>query len=740
MHLKFCSLIILAAVLAGCGGGQKIAVKRDAAPGPPSAQKKELFLIDFRYSPPWWQTAICLPDDWQKTLVSKEGALLYEYPGEFSGFGTKVAIALEGAAAGKTSQTMDNPRVPVVETALADSSGSELIRWSTLAVVPGEGQNLPVHKKSAGAKYEKPPRGDLLLIKKTSKYASISLTVQSKEPLELADLTVFRGRRRFLGMSARWNSLGRVQNGLKVIFSPAVEELAIYCASGHEAGDVDLQWAKTQPERAARYWHSLDLPYQHISLPDAAMQALLDSCIRNIYQAREVKDGLPVFQVGPTCYRGLWVVDGAFILEAMTVLGRGEEARSGIRHLLTRQKPDGSFEILPNYWKENGIVLYIITRHALLTQDLGWLRQNWERVKRVVRIIQDLRKRSRQNPSAPEAGLMPPGFPDGGIGGVVPEYTNIYWNLSGLKAAVEAARLIQAPELAEWKAEFDDFWKAFRSAAKRDAKKTDDGQTYLPILMTPVEGIDPVRGQWGFCHGVYPGKLFGPDDPLALGTLALLDRHEAEGLVKGTGWMPDGIWNYFGSFYGHAHLWLGHGEKASEIYYAFANHASPLRAWREEQPPRGEKTQAPFVGDMPHNWASAEFIRMTRNLLVLERGDELHLLEGIPRSWLAPGAVTELRDIATDFGPMTFKLEVAADGAKAHLSYTPPTNDRLRKTIVHLGSWAAEGKITIEEKGGTYDLVIPLVKWRRYLTAEHKKTDNRKPLERHWANRLKRIS
>ena len=38
--------------------------------------------IDFRYAPPWWQTSICLPDDWQKTLVGKEGSLLYDYPGQ----------------------------------------------------------------------------------------------------------------------------------------------------------------------------------------------------------------------------------------------------------------------------------------------------------------------------------------------------------------------------------------------------------------------------------------------------------------------------------------------------------------------------------------------------------------------------------------------------------------------------------------------------------------------------------
>ncbi len=44
---------------------------------------------------------------------------------------------------------------------------------------------------------------------------------------------------------------------------------------------------------------------------------------------------------------------------------------------------------------------------------------------------------------------------------------------------------------------------------------------------------------------------------------------------------------------------------------------------------------------MPHNWASAEFIRLVRHLLILERGDELHLLEGLPRAGRALGCVTE---------------------------------------------------------------------------------------------------
>jgi hypothetical protein len=709
MKANVCAVVLLAGSLMSCQRGQNIIFKHDAAPGPPVAGKTALLKADFRYSPSWWQTAIGLPDDWQKTLVSKEGVLLYDYPGDFSGFGTNVAISLETTGEMRSSQSMSNPRVPIVETVVMDAAGTELIRWSALAVVPGDGQELPFYKSTGDQKFENPPRGDLLLIRKTAKAPPIALIIRSKQPLDIADLTVFRGGGRFLTMSARWSGLARVPNGFKITFPAPVEELAIYCASGHEAGPVKLDWAKAQPERAARYWAAQDFPYDRLCVPDAVLQGLLDSCVRNIYQAREVKDGLPVFQVGPTCYRGLWVVDGAFILEAMTFLGRGEEARAGIRYLLTRQQPNGSFEILANYWKENGIVLYILTRHALLTQDFAWLKQNWDTMKRVVAVIKRLRQESRDDPAAPNAGLMPPGFPDGGIGGVVPEYTNFYWNLAGLKAAVEAARLIGAPELAEWEADFRDFWASFQAAAKRDEKPIEGGIFQLPILMKPQAAIDPVRGQWGFCHAVYPGKLFVADDPLALGNMKLLDEHQKEGLVLGTGWMADGIWNYFGSFYGHAHLWLGHGEKAAEILYAFANHASPLGAWREEQPPRGEKTEAPFVGDMPHNWASAEFIRLTRNCLVLERGDELHFLEALPRTWLAAGAVTELREIATDFGSVSLKLEVAPDGKDAHLLITPPDNERLRRVVVHLGAWAAEGKISPAKSGKSFEMTLPLI-------------------------------
>jgi hypothetical protein len=692
--------------------GKEIEVRRDAAPQPLAKDEFAKLTADYRYAPVWWQSAICLPDDWQKTLVSKEGSLLYEYDGQYPGnFRTRVSVSGANGAGATTEQSTADPRVPVVETVLLDNESDELVRWSALAVVPGADQNLPMAAPSPAGALS--PRGDLLLIRRTDKGGPITVTVESSH-----QITVRKGvdgvdldGRRFLSVSAGWQSAKAAKDRLTLVFPPGLEELAVCCASGYEPGEVDLDWARREPRRSKDFWTRQDFPYHAIRVPDRTMQEILNSSIRNIYQAREIKNGLPIFQVGPTCYRGLWIVDGCFILEAMSYLGRGLEARAGIEHILTRQGPDGSFDILGKYWKENGIVLYILYRHALLTGDMSWLKGKWGTVQTLVGVIRRLREETRKNPGAPEAGLMPPGFPDGGIGGVAAEYTNVYWNLAGLRAAIEAARLIEAPELAAWEVEYRDFRDTFARAAKRDAKPYRDGLMILPILMVSNPDIQPVRGQWAFCHAVFPGKIFEAGDPLARGNMALLDDNQSEGLVYGTGWMADGIWNYFGSFYGHAHLWLGNGPKAAEVLYAFANHASPLGAWREEQPPVGrDKQGGRFVGDMPHNWASAEFIRLTRNLLVLERGRDLHVLEGLPRSWLFAKAETSLSGVATDFGPLSLRVKVAANGRTATLELTPPESPALDKIVVHLGAWAGDGKITRSRKGRTSRFEIPLAK------------------------------
>jgi hypothetical protein len=329
----------------------------------------------------------------------------------------------------------------------------------------------------------------------------------------------------------------------------------------------------------------------------------------------------------------------------------------------------------------------------------------WPRLERGFAYIRAMRAAASADPAAPSAGLMPPGFSDGGLSGPAHEYTNVYWTLAGMRAAVEAAEWLgKTGEAADWRKEYDDFLAAFRKAAARDVRDDGRGNRCLPIVMNAARDALPQKAQWGFLHAVFPGQVFAADDALVRGNMAMLRACETEGLVLDTGWLGKGLWNYFGSFYGHAWLWLGDGRKAAETLYAFGNHASPLLVWREEHMPRGNGDGV--VGDMPHNWASAEFVRLARHMLVLERGTELHLLEGMPREWARAGMATRLNGIQTVFGPVDLEVKVAPDGktAAVHLkgaARTPPS-----RVVLHLAGWSgAAGTVDLPAGGEAQRIV-----------------------------------
>ncbi|MGC8744629.1 MAG: hypothetical protein ACP5T0_12190 [Verrucomicrobiia bacterium] len=807
--------------------------------------------IDFRYKPPNWQTAICLPDDWQKTLVGKDGALLYDYPGGFSGFGLRINTSLSTNAVW-IDQSLYSPKVPIArtyykygdlqieQTAFAVVSSPETpvkkaliervdsqsmiknwanptadfdkdfrhiaVGWgkpvhyrfksekdtkyivafglcegwhtnagkrildlqiegktrATVDLVKEKGQNIPAvyqfiasdenndgwidivsaasksgtdsnailniiwifpenarvsEKELLSERYSaqpiirvscaesdfgnKPLRTDVMIIKYqnqgvTQARFTPEIAVDYDEPIiriENSKRKLFINSRTRMFLTADCAEIVNKPNRsiikMNEVALPAGKEyelaIGILRGEGKKEMPESVSEAKSLLNRAVKFWENLKLPYNIIEVPDEQWQALLTSCIRNIYQAREIKNGLPAFQVGPTCYRGLWVVDGSFIMEAITFLGRTNEAREGIKYLMSFQRDDGGIMLINGHWKETGIALWAIYRHAVLTGDKKWLEQNWSKVEKAVNYIFKLRE--MPSPDAPNAGLIPDGFSDGGLGESLPEYTNIYWTLAGWKAAIDAANFLGKPDIAaQWKDEYDKFYNRFRKAAERDMKTDAFGNKYLPIRMKNNEKIPPQKAQWAFLHAVFPGKVFQKDDQLVIGNMAMLKSCENQGMVLDTGWLKDGIWTYFGSFYGHSWLWLGESQKAAQTLISFANHASPLMCWREEQMPVGKGHTV--VGDMPHNWASAEFIRLTRNCLVFERDEELHLLEGFLKCWLKPGKTLRINNVLTEFGTLSFEMQISKDGKTCKVHLNPPKRKPPNRIVLHLEPWS----------------------------------------------------
>ena len=581
--------------------------------------------------------------------------------------------------------------------------------------------------------YGGPGRNDVVLVNvlntgNTTRVINPQLLINSGLPCTF-DLNekkmVIRGLET-VGVSLSISDIKEGDNGLytlqlESISIPAGERATFYVQYSNgspqrgvspETDPTNLKQVLDCRQKAITFWEDNPvLPFDRVQIPDPGIQALMESSIRNIWQAKEIKEGLPVFQVGPTCYRGLWIVDGAFLLESAAMLGAGEEARNGVAYELTLQKPDGRIESLTaDYWKENGIVLWTCVRHAQLTQDKAWLESIWPKLERIAEYIKILRERTLHNDSKLDDGLNPAGTLDGGIGGTHDEYTNTYWNLTGLKAFIQAAEWLgKSGETKTWQKEYDDYMGAFKKAAKRDMSTDPSGNDYLPILLGPAGKEQlPQRAQWAFCNAVYPGQIFSSDDRLVAGNMAMLEATEREGMVYGTGWDATGIWNYFASFYGHAWLWQGRGDKAAQVLYAFGNHAAPTLVWREEQSLKGEKFKK--VGDMPHNWASAEFIRLTLHLLALDRDNQLHLFEGLVPEWTQPGMVTRLNGIATQFGALTLELKVAGDGKSAHLTVDPLSDPSYDSVVVHLDNWSGKGeqrKILLDPKVKN-EITIPI--------------------------------
>ena len=87
---------------------------------------------------------------------------------------------------------------------------------------------------------------------------------------------------------------------IKIEPGKTVSFAAVYCGGGRVDATpmTTSRRGESSGRRRSNLWKTADLPYDRVIVPDKNIQALFDSSIRNIWQAREIKNGLPAFQVG----------------------------------------------------------------------------------------------------------------------------------------------------------------------------------------------------------------------------------------------------------------------------------------------------------------------------------------------------------------------------------------------------------------------------------------------------------
>lgn len=454
----------------------------------------------------------------------------------------------------------------------------------------------------------------------------------------------------------------------------------------------DLKEARA---RARLYWEKKSgVPFDRIYVPDSDLQSLLEANIRNLYQIRERVDGRLQFQPGPSVYRGLWMHDILYAMEAAAFLGDLTSARTVVEEVMARQDSTGQIRVMSPHvmYRETPILIYMMCRYARLANDAEWLRKNWLRIVRGVAWIQRTRAETLADSNATYYGLMPPSFTDGGIHGVNAEYSSVYWSLIAARKAVEAAHWLgRDADARQWQAFYDEFFRSFRQAYARDRHVDAHRHYFLPIRVADTSKTEvPQRGQWAPLEALFRGGILKAEEELIAGTLAVLDDSLKQGLTVNTGWLQNGVWPFFDALRGAAQLWCGQHAEAVATLYAIANHASPYGTWVEEQLPKEIGTRT--SGDASNASASAFFIDFLRRMFVLERDDQLELLAGVPPEWLKPGATIALRDLPTELGRVHLNTQLSNEGRAATIALTSERAAKSQNRIMlHLAAFKQNG-------------------------------------------------
>ena len=462
-----------------------------------------------------------------------------------------------------------------------------------------------------------------------------------------------------------------------------------YLAAGEDRVVAVSLWREAKPaevprtaeeavalrKSAERYWKQLDLPYDSIQIPDQGIQNLIEASLRGIDQNRDYKNGVPVYQVGPTGYRDISCADGSFFCELAILLGRAKDAADTLDYFLSFQRTNGRLWLYSRFLERewlgdlgSGALCRTYRRHGLARKAVETRRGDGrlhsgtspalDAESQGTELRTDARRLRRRRHRW-----------------IVHEYSNVLWNMAGLRAAIAGAKLLGKNEqAAAWQKEFDEMDGYFRKAIARDARRDKHGNLYLPNLMGSDGSVPPPQGQWAFLHSIFPGKLYEPKRPVG----ARQPRHARSGAGRRT---PAG--QRLGGR-GRLALFQPLSGQCGVVERSRTKNRAPALCHRQPCSSRAQlvggaiaaRAKAP---EHKENAAQLGF-RRVRPASAVHAGvgarARVASLRGTAFEWTQPGMVTRMKDVLTEFGPISFALEISADGKQAKLKLDVPQRIR----------------------------------------------------------------
>jgi hypothetical protein len=424
------------------------------------------------------------------------------------------------------------------------------------------------------------------------------------------------------------------------------------------APDAAAAWGAARLEEARMQW-STRLARVPVALPPGAdtFEHALRASLAWILVSREG----PRIQPGARAYRRSWMRDGAFTATTLAEMGFAHEARTFLRWYALHQHADGRVPcavdrrgVDPTVEHDShGQLAWAVVEVFRLTGDRGFLNDLWPHVRSAAQAIVALRAERTTDAFRDRAcfGLLPESIShEGYASSPVHAYWDDLFALAGLTAAAEAAAVV------------DDAETAAQLAHARDDMRRD---VHASIVRTQGRhGIDFLPGsvELGDFDPTSSAIAF---DPCADGARiprpvleATFERYWREFEARRSGAATADVWTPYEVRNATAFLALGWKARALAVleWVMAGQWPTTWRQWpeivhRDRRAPR-------FLGDLPHGWVAASFVRALRRLLVEERSEDGTLVigAGVPEAWVREAPGVRLRALPTRFGTLDLTM------------------------------------------------------------------------------------
>jgi hypothetical protein len=382
------------------------------------------------------------------------------------------------------------------------------------------------------------------------------------------------------------------------------------------------------------------------------------------------RDG-PALRPGTRAYARSWIRDGALMSEALLRLGAAPEVREFVAWYAPYQGAGGKVPCCVDARgadpvPENdsaGELLYLLASYYRFTGDRAFLEGLWGHVEGAVAYLDALRRQRRTAPyRQPDKlaffGLLPESISHEGYSAhPVHSYWDDFFALRGLADAAGLAHALGKDDLAaRWGALRDEF----RADLYASLRRTIAGRRldYIPGSVELAD-FDPTST----AIAVAPGGELANLPAAELRRTFERYFEDFERRRRGGEWTAYTPYELRSA---GVFVRLGWRERARQLIAGFMADRRPPGwnqwpevVWRDPRHPG-------FLGDLPHAWVAAEYIRSFLDLLAYERDSDqaLVLAAGIPADWAASGPGVTVRGLHTSFGTLDYTLTASRTEAR----------------------------------------------------------------------------